>query len=524
VTTPTTAAAPSTPVHGPAPGRLRRLLGPVWAHPAKGLAVAVAVTALWAVAAGVWTPRGPLTAAQAVATMAISLVIGVAAGLLMRSRWALATAPVAFTVVFELTRFGTDGPLVDGMHSSLYGLIAFVAGRGFHGLLALAPMVLGAAVGAGVTRRMSPHPHRRSARLPVPYSAGVQVRRGATVLTAVGLLALAGLVLKPATTAGILGADGEPLPGSVAELVEVGVGGRDLRLMIRGNSVEQPVLLFLAGGPGGSELGAMRRHLQALERHFVVVTWDQRGSGRSYPELEPTSTLTLDGAVDDTVEVTRYLRDRFDEDRVYLVGQSWGSLLGVLAVQQSPDLYEAFVGIGQMVSPRETDVAFYRDTLAWARTSGDDALVATLVRSGPPPYDDVLDYEAALSHEKDVYPYDHGRNSEGVGGFSENILVEEYSLIDKVHAFAGFLDTFTVLYPQLQDVDLRSQASVLQVPVYLVEGRHETPARADLAREWFQQLRAPTKQLVVADTSGHRALFEQPNRFVDLMTTISRTR
>jgi len=306
--------------------------------------------------------------------------------------------------------------------------------------------------------------------------------------------------------------------GSVAELTNLDVGDHDLAVMIRGRSTRNPVLLFLAGGPGGSELGAMRRHSQALEEDFVVATLDQRGTGKSYHQLDPTGSLTADQAVADAVEVTNYLRDRFGQDKVYLVGQSWGTFLGVLAVQQRPELFHAFVGAGQMVSPLATDEVFYRDTLAWARANGNTGLVDTLTRSGTPPYTDMLDYEPALSYEQEVYPYDHSDNAEGSGQMSENLLVEEYTLLDQVHVLGAFMDVFSVLYPQIQDIDFRTQATNLDVPVYLAQGRHEAPGRALPAREWFQLLDAPRKKLVEFDTSGHRPLWEQPALFHDLMT------
>ena len=157
--------------------------------------------------------------------------------------------------------------------------------------------------------------------------------------------------------------------GGIAELTSVPIGGHQQALMIRGRSSEAPVLLHLAGGPGGTDLGAMRADT-ALEQTFVVVTWEQRGVGKSYAALDPVETLTLDGMVADTIELSEYLSTRFDEERIYLTGNSWGATLGVLAVQQRPDLYHAFVGTGQMVSQRATDIMFWEDTLAWAESTG----------------------------------------------------------------------------------------------------------------------------------------------------------
>jgi pimeloyl-ACP methyl ester carboxylesterase len=491
-----------------------QLLRLAWKDRRVGFGIAATVAAIVGLLAGWWIPRGPITTGEALATIALSLLVGGVAGVVARSRWAMLLAPVAFVAVHELVRLGAEGPTVDAIHvGSLYGWMAFAVGRGFHGLVALFPMALGAILGAALARRSNRAVVARGWRRVATYA-----RRTATAALITALVLLTAGIARPAGTDSILGPDGGTVPRSVAELTRVEIGGHDLAMMIRGHSVDDPVLLFLAGGPGGSELGAMRRHLEGLEEGFVVVTFDQRGTGKSYDQLEPTSTLTLDNAVRDVLEVTGYLRERFGEERVYLVGQSWGTTLGVLAVQRAPELFHAFVGVGQMVSQRDTDRIFYADTLAWARETGDTGLVATLTENGPPPYEDTLDYEAALSHEMDMYPYDHGHNSEGEGGFSENLFVKEYSLTEQVHALGATMDVFSILYPQLQDIDFRTDATRLDVPVYLVQGRYEAPGRAELAGEWFEMLEAPSKEMIVFETSGHRPLFEQPDLFHQVMT------
>lgn len=463
----------------------------------------------WGLVAGVWTPRGPLTTSEAIAAIVISLVVGGIAGLILQSRWALLLTPVTFVAVLELIRSGVEGPMVDGVHASMYGAIALITGRGFHALLALVPMMLGAAVGAGIARKRTGEDGTRR------WSRALG-RVAAAIVALVVLVVTAGL-LRPASTAAFTGSDGEVIAGSVAELTSIDVGGHDLGLMIRGASTDNPVLLFLAGGPGGSELGAMRRHLPQLEEHFTVVTWDQRGAGTSYPALDPTDTVSLDGYVSDTIAVTNYLRDRFDAADIYLLGQSWGATLGVLAVQEQPELFRAFIGTGQMVSQLDTDRIFYDDTVAWAARTGNEGLREQLETAGPPPYENMLNYETALSHEQDVYPYDHSGNSEGVGQMSENLLVSEYALIDQIHILGAFMDTFAALYPQLQDIDFRESAVDFEVPMYFVQGAHEADGRSRLFEEWYPMITAPTKDVVVLDTSGHRPLWEQPEEFVDYL-------
>lgn len=470
----------------------------------------------WALLSAWWLPRGPATTTQSLACIAVGLLLGGVMGWLARSRWPMLIAPVVYAAVFELARIGTDGPTVDGMSLSAYGVIALVTGRLFHGVVAIAPLVWGVAAGAAW--------ERTHARVEAPRRPGTIAGRwaGRMLLGVCGvtLLVLTGALARPATTAPIADPAGDEVAGSIAELTSVNVGGHELGLMIRGHDRANPVLLFLAGGPGGSELGAMRRHLPDLERHFTVVTWDQRGAGRSYAELDPVDTLTLSGALDDTLTVTDHLRGRFGQDRIYLVGQSWGSTLGILAIQAAPERYAAFVGVGQMVSQRATDRIYYDETLKWAARNGQADLVAKLTRIGPPPYRDARLYESVLSHEMAMYPYDHSPNSEGQGQMAENLIVEEYTLTEQVRLLAGFLDTFAALYPQLQDIDFRRSATSFTVPVFFVQGAHETPGRARPFDDWYPRVSAPVKDRVVFDSSGHRPLFEQPREFVDYLTEV----
>lgn len=446
-------------------------------------------------------PRGPATPAQALWSVVLSVAAGVVAGRITGSRWSPLVAPAVFVVALELVRWNVPGPSVDLPHFSGYGVIVLIAGRGVHGLLSIVPMLLAAAYGAGLTR-------------------GSWWRRALLGAPSALVLALTVAVALPATTAPVRGPDGRPVPGSVAELTSVDAGGRRLGLMIRGDDTSLPVLLFVPGTPGGSEVGAMRRHLADLEHRFVVATLDRRGAGRSYAALDPASTVTLDGAVDDTVAVAEHLRQRFGQRRIVLVAHSGGSLIGVLAAQRRPDLFRAYVGAGQAVHLPTTDRIFYDDVLAWARGSGRAALVDRLVAQGPPPYPDFFSYEPIIDNESRVYAYDHTGNSEGEGGFAENLGVPEYALLDTLHTVNAIVDTWSLLYPRMQGVDLRTDVRRLDVPAYFVNGAHEMRGLGEPFAEWYAQLAAPRKELVVVAGGGHRALFERPADFVAVMTRV----
>lgn len=474
-----------------------------WTSPVARLSGLALVAAVGAVAA-LLTPKGPITVAQALTTMAATMLVGTVAGFSMGRRWTTLLAPVLFILAFELVRLPMEGPLVDWIApGGMLATFALVLGRGVHGVLAVFPLMVGTVVGVHAAGRLG----RRQA--PTVGVAG----RIAVSASLVVLVAIVWALAIPARTAPIVGADGGPQDGSIAEISTVTIGGHEQTLMIRGRSVDNPVLLYLNGGPGGTDLGAMRLDTE-LEQDFVVVTWEQRGAGHSYPSLEPVDTFTLDSFVDDTIELTNHLRERFDEDAIFLVGNSWGTTLGVLAAQQHPELYRAYVGAGQMVSQRETDIMFWEDALAWAESSGRDDLASQLRRNGPPPYDEVLRYDPVVSTEHDwnAYPGFDGSNEMPV-----ILFVPEYAWMDRINAFRGFLDSNWYLYPQLQSIDFRTDVPSLDVPTFMVTGQHEARGRAVLAEEWFAMLDAPIKEATVFEAAGHRPHFDDPHAFAEFM-------
>lgn len=490
-------------------GRATAVLESVWAERRRGMAATAVLATASALVGAFLTPRGPITTGEALATMFVALLVGACAGLLTGTRWSLLVAPLAYITVFELARLGIEGPTVDLPNlGSMYGVLALVLGRGLHGLLAVAPMILGGVYGIWL-----------SARLGNQSTAAMGgLGRTATGLATIAMAALVLAVARPASTAPILGPGDGPPSGSIAELATVDIGGHDQVMMIRGRSVDSPVLLYLSGGPGGTDLGALRADV-SLEQEFVVAAWDQRGAGKSYAALDPTNTFTVDQLVDDTIEVTNYLRERFNQDQIFLVGQSWGSTLGALAAQSRPDLYYAFVGVGQMVSQRESDIMFWEDALSWANETGNSDLADALRGNGSPPYEDLHQYAPIIQHEHDWNPYPELDLSNEMPAI---LFVPEYNLMDRLNAFRGFLDTAGVLYPQLQGIDFRNDVPGLQVPYYMVLGEHEARGRAVLAEEWYETLRAPVKERVIVEGAGHRAHFDRPDVFTDLMRQVLR--
>jgi pimeloyl-ACP methyl ester carboxylesterase len=490
--------------------RIERLDRLAYAGPRTRVVTAGLVLVIAGALAGWLIPMGPVTTVEALVAVVAALLVGFTIGWLLRTRWALLLAPVTFMLVFELARMRVDGPTVDGIRlDGIYGVLILAAGRGIDGVLMLLPMVVGVAYGVALTRRLQG---------PADATPGRHlVRRGLLVVATLAVVALVTGLLRPASTEAIVGSDGEPVSGSIAELVEVRIGGHDQAIMARGVSAEAPVLLYLEGGPGGTGIGRIRNSGEDLERSFVVATWDQRGTGKSYDALEPRSTLTVDQVVDDTLEVTNYLRDRFGQQKIYLVGSSWGTTVGVLAVQRSPELFHAYVGTGQMVDQFETDTLMYAESLADAVARGDDAMAGALRELGEPPYDSTLDYPVAIASNPKWVNFEHGEDYNAAAEYPASLFVAEYTLIEQLRGMGAIAETFNVLYPQLADTDFRIQVPSLDVPVYVVEGKHEAAGRETLARQWFDLLSAPSKEYVVFENSGHTPPSDEPGHFAEFM-------
>ncbi len=339
----------------------------------------------------------------------------------------------------------------------------------------------------------------------------------ASVLVLLLALIVVTAALTPASTAPITDAEGRPLPGSIAALEEVTLGGVKQALLVRGQNVANPVLLYLHGGPGTSELGMVRAYnVPTLEKHFTVVVWDQRGAGKSFAALEPVAGMNIEQFISDTHELSLLLCRRFGQKKIYLVGHSWGSALGALTVQRHPELYHAYVGVGQVVNMQESERISYDWTLAQAQKAHDSRSLAKLEKIGAPPYtgdvrSKVVTQRSILGkYGGEVYGNPHG----GLFVLLRCLLMaSEYSWPDRVNVFRGIFASMRLLWPQILSINLMDQAPELKVPVYFLEGRHDYESPSVLAERYYEALEAPRKTLVWFERSAHFINTEEAEAF-----------
>ena len=267
--------------------------------------------------------------------------------------------------------------------------------------------------------------------------------------------------------------NGEPLAGSLSEKIFVEINGTAQGMFIQSKDVRNPVLLFLHGGPGMPEYWLTQRYPTGLEEDFTVVWWEQRGAGLSYRADLPADTMTAEQFVADTLAVSRYLIERFDQEKIYLMGHSWGSYIGIQAAAQSPELYHAYIGVGQMAHQIESEQLAYAYALEQYRAH----------QPGPPPGAAWLIGEALtnvyvgllrdLRGEKlsamrfiQVYAVDRilelAERSEPAAGTAADGFNRERRFEQRVPALAGRLPAFVQGYA-------RNRESALAVLAYLEE-------------------------------------------------------
>jgi pimeloyl-ACP methyl ester carboxylesterase len=317
-----------------------------------------------------------------------------------------------------------------------------------------------------------------------------------------------------AATPPITDANGNPIPGSIATLEKVNINGTEQWITIRGHDTNKPILLNLGmGGPGGGGFST-RSLFEPLEKDFLVVSWDEPGTGKAYNSVD-ISTLTVDRFVEDAYTLTMYLRQRFHQDKIYVYGVSWSSIIGIKLVQQHPELFHAYIGNGQMVNTTENDVLGYELALNYLEEKGDIKRLETLRRNGPPPYsgENVTARYVAYLDVLNVYM--------GIPRLSLIVPIvpffaSEYGYVDKINHTRGIVDSFDAIYPQLENLDFITQAPKLDVPVYIFAGRKDVNAMYTIVEEYMSILDAPRRNVIWLE-GGHGLGGDNVHQFIDVM-------
>jgi pimeloyl-ACP methyl ester carboxylesterase len=331
---------------------------------------------------------------------------------------------------------------------------------------------------------------------------------------AVFILLLTGIMiaLSPGKARPFLNESGQNIPGSISEKIFLNINGIRQGMFIKGKEVRNPVLLYLHGGMPDYFLTG--KYPTGLEDYFTVVWWEQRGSGLSYSDGIPKEAMTLEQMMSDTKELTNYLRKRFGQEKIYLMGHSGGSFIGIQVAARWPELYHAYIGVAQMTNQLKSESLAYGYMIKQFRDMGNkewerklEAAPVTLTDGMPDDYRRLRD---PAMHRLGIGTT-HDMKSVITGIFLPSLICREYTLVEKINLWRGKSRSgISILWSDMMKTDLGNQVPELKIPVYFFEGIYDYTVSYSLAKDYYEKLKAPLKGFYTFEQSAHSPLFEEP--------------
>ncbi|PKP83169.1 MAG: alpha/beta hydrolase [Alphaproteobacteria bacterium HGW-Alphaproteobacteria-18] len=313
-------------------------------------------------------------------------------------------------------------------------------------------------------------------------------------------------------------------PNGIEESYAARIGGVDQWLSIRGKDRDNPVILLVHGGPGSAELAIGWTFQRGWEDYFTVVQWDQRGAGKTFSLNDPETvmpTLSVERMTADVVEVADHLRQKLGKEKIILLGHSWGTIIGLEAVMQRPDMFAAYVAHGQVISMQRNEEEGFRLTMAAAKADGNADAVAALESLEPYPGD----LTVRRIGDQRTWSIHYG----GLAAYRENAapwframrLSPEYDDAVLRGYDTGSLGSITALMPELRAVSL-DHMNRSPVPIFLLNGRQDLTTPPSASAAWLDALEAPVKASYWFEHSAHLAFMEEPGKVLITLVTCIR--
>ena len=325
-------------------------------------------------------------------------------------------------------------------------------------------------------------------------------------------------IKSPGTADPITDSNGRTIPGSISVIEKVKLGGQEQYLIIRGQDRNKPVMLFLHGGPGSPEFAFMKKTNKAIEKDFVMVYWEQRGAGKSYSKDIPAESMNLSQFISDTRELSILLAKRFKKDKIYLMGHSWGSFLGILTAYKYPELYHAYFGIGQVCSQYKGEKISFEWVKEQARKQNNTKAIVSLSKLSFP------DSLAGMDAWSKYVMTERNYVSQFGGGVTHEMTsmlplvkillnTKEYTLSDKMNFMKASMYSLNHLWPVVIQKNLFNDIDSMRVPVYIFQGKFDNQTPYPIAKEFFNHLKAPKKEFFTFENSAHSPVMEEVPKF-----------
>jgi pimeloyl-ACP methyl ester carboxylesterase len=307
-------------------------------------------------------------------------------------------------------------------------------------------------------------------------------------------------------------------PDGIQESYKTKIGGIDQWINVRGQDKANPIILFVHGGPASPLIPTLWQFQRPLEEYFTVVNYDQRGAGKTYVEDHSdtvAASLHIPRYIDDAIQIAEHVRKRYGKSKVILMAHSWGTVLGLGAALKRPDLFYAYVGIGQVINTRDNERISFEYGLQQAKARGNTAAVKEMESIAPYPGDQPITRERIIIARKWAQFYGGltAFREESTYFFNAPLLSPEYSAADVCAVDQGNVFTLGRVLPEFLNVDYKG-ARAVSIPVFMFMGRHDYTTPAQPTADWLARVSAPTKQGVWFERSSHMIPWEEPGKLL----------
>lgn len=303
-------------------------------------------------------------------------------------------------------------------------------------------------------------------------------------------------------------------------LEKLEINGCDQWINIRTQDITNPILLFLHGGPGVPSMPTSYINYKntILERHFTVVNWDQRGAGKSFSEHIDPSTMTISQFIDDGIELTKILLTRFNKQKLYLIGHSWGSLLGIKMAFKCPNFFEAYVGVSQLLDLVKGEELALKYVKELAQKHNNRKAIEELSCISAPTEDTEDPFTSYLQCQRKWMAklggmFHSGQKIEPIMLSLGALFSPEYKFSDMLKISRGLDFSSLHMWKEMMKVNIFSEIKSLDLPVYFLMGRHDHIAPPTLLEEYYELLNAPFKKLIWFENSAHGPNMEELEKY-----------
>lgn len=307
----------------------------------------------------------------------------------------------------------------------------------------------------------------------------------------------------------------------IDEMSYVEIGGQEQYIHIMGKDINNPVILYLHGGPAGPDSAIMPFFTDPLTGDYTVVCWDQRGCGRTYfhnAGNDPDNlTVNFDTAVSDIDGMVDYLCERFNKDKVTLMCHSYGTIIGTRYVQEHSEKVEAYIGIGQFVNCRRSDELAYENAMAAAKANGEDTSSLEEAYKTYCEGDSLKEYLMLRNATSGYHPAENKANTALLAVFCPYAGTDDVRWVMKQADLESYEKLEGSLMDATYDYDVYDYELEYDIPMYFISGSMDYVCNTGLTKTFSEEITAPRSAFAVIEGGGHTPQYETPEAFGELV-------